>query len=132
MFKKRKTDAEGGRFNERWESEYMFVLQGEKMLCLLCYGTVSVIKECILCQYFDTKCVARFAKICLLERHSIVQELKGGLQSQQNIFTKATAQSDMAVMLALLCFSEGTFLKQYMPKVCKKVCPNQTKGRTEQ
>ena len=45
MSKKRKMDAEGRPLNERWESEYMFVLQGEKPACVLCNEAVSVMKE---------------------------------------------------------------------------------------
>ena len=44
MSTKRKIDAEGRKCNERWESEYMFVLQGEKRVCL---EAVSVMKDTI-------------------------------------------------------------------------------------
>ncbi len=42
MFKKRKIDAKGRQFNERWENEYIYVLQGDKPMCLLCYEAVCV------------------------------------------------------------------------------------------
>lgn len=51
-------------------------------------------------------------------QQQIVKELKGRLQSQQDIFTKAIAQSDAAVKASFIvaekiaraskCFSEGT------------------------
>ncbi|KAJ8394068.1 hypothetical protein AAFF_G00054120 [Aldrovandia affinis] len=135
MSKKRKIDAEGRQFNERWESEYMFVLKGEKPVCLLCYEAVSVMKEYNLRRHFDTKHGAKYANFSLQGKHQIVQELKGRLQSQQNMFTKATAKKDAAVKASFIvaeeiaraskCFSEGAFLKRCMLKVCEQVCPDQ-------
>ena len=58
----------------------MFVLQGEKPVCLLCYEAVAVIKEYN--QHFDTKHRAQYAKVSLQEKQQMVQELKGKLQSQ--------------------------------------------------
>lgn len=45
MSRKRQVDAEGRLFEERWEGEYLFVLQGERPVCLLRYDAVSVFKE---------------------------------------------------------------------------------------
>ena len=45
MSRKRKIDADGRLFQERWEGEYMFVLQGEKTVCLLCYEVLFVVKD---------------------------------------------------------------------------------------
>lgn len=45
MFSKRKIDVKERQFNDRWASKYMFVCQGEKTVCLLCYETVLGIKE---------------------------------------------------------------------------------------
>ena len=135
MSRKRKVDADGRQFQERWESEYLFVLQGEKPVCLLCYEAVSVVKEYNLRRHFDTKHGAKYAKFSLQEKQQIVQELNGGLQSQQNMFTKATAKNDAAVKASFIVaeeiarasksFSEGAFLKQCMLKVCEQVCPDQ-------
>ena len=135
MSRKRKVDADGRQFQERWESEYLFVLQGEKPVCLLCYEAVSVVKEYNLRRHFDTKHGAKYAKFSLQEKQQIVQELNGGLQSQQNMFTKAAAKNDAAVKASFIVaeeiarasksFSEGAFLKQCMLKVCEQVCPDQ-------
>ena len=84
---------DGRQFQERWESEYIFVLQGEKTVFILCYEAMSVVKEYSLRRHFDTKHRDKYAKFSLQEKLQIVQELKGGLQSQQNIFTKATAKN---------------------------------------
>lgn len=135
MSRKRKIDADGRQFQERWEGEYMFVLQGEKPVCLLCYEAVSVVKEYNLRRHFDTKHGAKYAKVSLHEKQQIVKELKGKLRSQQNLFTKATTKNDAAVKASFMVaeeiarasksFSEGAFLKQCMLKVCEQVCPDQ-------
>ena len=63
------------------------------------------------------------------EKQKIVQELKGRLQLQQDLFTKATAKSDAAVKASFIVAEEitraSTFLKQCMLKVCEQVCPDQ-------
>ena len=74
MFKKRKIDADGRLFHERWEGEYMFVLQGEKPVCLVCYEAVSVIKEYNLRRHFDTKHRAKYAKCSLQEKQEIAKD----------------------------------------------------------
>ena len=60
----------------------------------------------------------------------VVHKLKGRLQLQQNVFTKATAKSDAAVKAeeitrASKYFSEGAFVKRCKLKVCEQVCPDQ-------
>ena len=41
----------------------------------------------------------KYAKFVLQEKQQIVQELNGRLQSQQNMFTKATAKNDVFTLL---------------------------------
>uniref|UniRef100_A0A3Q1G4L5 DUF4371 domain-containing protein n=1 Tax=Acanthochromis polyacanthus TaxID=80966 RepID=A0A3Q1G4L5_9TELE len=84
--------------------KYLFVLQSEKLVCLLCYE-MSVTKEYNLHLHFDTKHGAKYAKFSLQEKHPIVQELKDRLQ-----------KNDAAVKC---------ILKQCMLQVCDQVCPNQ-------
>ncbi|XP_063788777.1 general transcription factor II-I repeat domain-containing protein 2-like [Pseudophryne corroboree] len=135
MSKKRKVDAEGRQFQERWESEYMFVINGDKPVCLICYEAVAVMKEYNLRRHFETKHGAKFANFSPQEKQQKVQELKGSLHSQRNIFSKMTAKNDAAVKASYLvaeeiaraskCFSEGAFVKKCMLKVCEQVCPEQ-------
>uniref|UniRef100_A0A3B1IVA2 SPIN-DOC-like zinc-finger domain-containing protein n=1 Tax=Astyanax mexicanus TaxID=7994 RepID=A0A3B1IVA2_ASTMX len=135
MSRKRKVDADGRLFQQRWEGEYMFVLQGERPVCLLCCEAVSVIKEYNLRRHFDTKHGAKYGKASLQEKQQIAQELKDKLKSQQNLFTKATAKNSASVKASFIVaeeiarasksFSEGAFLKQCMLKVCEQVCPDQ-------
>uniref|UniRef100_A0A3Q3WPK1 DUF4371 domain-containing protein n=1 Tax=Mola mola TaxID=94237 RepID=A0A3Q3WPK1_MOLML len=89
---------------------------------LNCSVTVSVMKEYNLRRHFHTK-------------HGLTQELKDRLQSQQNMFTKASGRSDAVlkasftvteeIARAAKCFSEGAFLKHCMLKVCEQMCPDQ-------
>ncbi|KAJ8333525.1 hypothetical protein SKAU_G00194180 [Synaphobranchus kaupii] len=135
MSRKRKVDADGRLFQERWEGEYLFVLQGERPVCLLCYEAVSVVKEYNLRRHFDTKHGAKYAKASLQEKQQIAQELKGKLRSQQSLFMESTAKNEAAVKASFIVaeeiahasksFSEGAFLKQCMLKVCEQVCPDQ-------
>ena len=135
MSRKIKVDADGRKFQKSWENKYMFVLQAEKPVCLLCHEAVSVVKEYNLRRHFDTKHGAKYAKFSLQEKQQIVQKLKGGVRSQQKMFTKAIAKNEAAVTAsfivaeeiarALKSFSEGASLKQYMLKVCEQMCPDQ-------
>uniref|UniRef100_A0A3Q3W8W1 DUF4371 domain-containing protein n=1 Tax=Mola mola TaxID=94237 RepID=A0A3Q3W8W1_MOLML len=90
--------------------------------CLLCYEGVSVMKEYNLRRHFHTKHRAKYAPV-------------NRLQSQQNMFTKASARSDAEVKASFIvaeeiaqaakCFLDGVFLKHHMLKVCEQVCPDQ-------
>uniref|UniRef100_A0A8P4KAR1 SPIN-DOC-like zinc-finger domain-containing protein n=1 Tax=Dicentrarchus labrax TaxID=13489 RepID=A0A8P4KAR1_DICLA len=117
------------------EGQYLFVLQGERPVCLLCYEAVSVVKEYNLRRHFDTKHGVKYAKASLQEKQQLAQELKGKLRSQQCMFTKSTAKNNAAVKARFIVaeeiahasksFSEGVFLKQCMLKVCEQVRPDQ-------
>ena len=135
MSRKRKVDADGRLFQERWEAEYFFVLQGERPVCLVCCEALSVVKEYNLRRHFDTKHGAKYASASLQEKQHIAKGLKRKLQVQQNVFTKSATKNNAAVKasfivaqeiaLASKSFSEGPFLKQCMLKVCEQVCPDQ-------
>uniref|UniRef100_A0A3P9HAK2 Uncharacterized protein n=1 Tax=Oryzias latipes TaxID=8090 RepID=A0A3P9HAK2_ORYLA len=59
MSRKRKVDADGRLFQERWEGKYLFVLQGERPVCLLCYEAVSV--AAVTCEkYLDRQVIRHF------------------------------------------------------------------------
>lgn len=73
-----------------------------------CYKVVSIVKEYNICQHFDTKHRAKYAKFSLQEKQQIVKELKGRLQSHQEMFTKATAKNDAAVKASFIVAEEIT------------------------
>jgi len=129
MSRKRKVDGDRRLFQERWEGEYLFVLQGERPVCFLCYEAVSVVKEYNLRRHFDTKHGAKYAKASLQEKQQLAQELKGSVFSKSidknNAAVKASFIVAEEIAHASKSFSEGAFLKQCMLKVCEQVCPNQ-------
>lgn len=66
------------------------MLQGKLMVCLLL---------AVLCWHFETK--ESMLNLASMKNIKLSQELKGRLQSQQKMFTKATAKNDAAQKLAL-------------------------------
>ena len=84
----------------------MFVLQAEKPVCLLCHKVVLVVKEYNLRRHFDTKHGAKYPKFSLREMQQIVQKLKGGLQSQQKMLTKAMVKNEAAVTASFIVAEE--------------------------
>ncbi len=134
MSKKRKIDAEGRHFKERWESEYMFVIQRENRYVFCAVRQFRLWRSTIYVGILTPDAKLSMPNLAPKEKKLIVQELKGKLQPQQDRFTKATAQSDAAVnsfivaeeiTRASTCFSEGAFLKRCILKVCHQVCPDQ-------
>lgn len=117
MSKKRKVDAEGQQFNERWENEYK---PGDR----LCDAAVAVPEESNLLSPFDTKHRTKYANFSHQEKQQKIQEWKGRLQSQQNMSTKVITINDFLVAEEITCsecFLEGSFMKQCMLKVCEQV-----------
>lgn len=90
-----KVEADGRMFQERWEGKYMFVLQGQKTVCLLCYEAVSVNKGYNLRQHFDIE----HAKVSLSGQTK--NEEEGNCQRVKVFFTLAS-------------------LKQCLLKVCEQ------------
>lgn len=120
-------------FQERWETEYLFVEHREKPMCLVCKETLAVAKEFNLRRHYETKHKAKYGDLSHEEKRQKAGELKKALELQQNMFTVAKRQCDAAVKASfIVCqeiakssrsFSEGAFLKQCMLKVCDVVCP---------
>ena len=52
---KRKVDFESRAFQNRWEAEYMFIDIAGKPVCLICGGSVAVIREFNLKRHYETK-----------------------------------------------------------------------------
>ena len=72
-----------------------------------------VVKEYNLRLLFDTKHRDKNSKFSLHEKQQIVQELNSGLQSQKNMFTKATAKNNVLPFegnhIADVAFGENEF-----------------------
>lgn len=55
--KKRKVDAEGPQFQEKWTEELFFILHNGKPICLRCNESISVMKEQQMFQKQRTQCI---------------------------------------------------------------------------
>ena len=60
-----------------WEAQYLFVPQGEKLVCL-CYKTILLMK-CNLSQHFHKQHKAKYATVGLKEKHQLVEEMNSYL-----------------------------------------------------
>ncbi|MBN3285819.1 GT2D2 protein, partial [Polyodon spathula] len=98
MSDKRKMDKEGRLFQESWESEYLFVEQQENTICLVCKGSIAVMKEFNLRRHYEMKhkekCGEKLAELKELLIYNIVNP-----------------------------FSERAFVKDCNQKVTEIVCP---------
>lgn len=90
MSKKWEVDAEGRQLNER------FVLNENKLGCLLCDEAEAAPEEYSLQQHFDTKHRVKFVNLSHQEKQLRVQELKSSLHSQQNMFANVAAKKKYA------------------------------------
>ncbi|XP_065098135.1 general transcription factor II-I repeat domain-containing protein 2-like [Paramisgurnus dabryanus] len=131
---KRKVDFENRGFQNRWETEYMFVEIEGKPVCLVCGGNVAVIKEYNLRRHYETKHQDKCKNMDTKQKLQKVEELKKSLVSQQTMFRKAKSQSEAVVKASFIVaeeiaksarpFTEGEFLKRCMIKVCDVLCPD--------
>ncbi|MBN3305003.1 GT2D2 protein, partial [Amia calva] len=137
MAKKRKVNREGRVFQERWETEYLFVEHRERSMCLICKENLAVPKEFNVQPQFqkswDSMENANKNKEDHEEKRQKAGELKKALELQQNMFTVAKRQRGATVKASFIAcyktvksfrsFLEGAFLKQCMVKVCEVFCP---------
>ncbi|XP_027132797.1 general transcription factor II-I repeat domain-containing protein 2-like [Larimichthys crocea] len=128
---KRKT--ENRNFQDRWETDYMFIVVKDKPICLVCGANVSVSKEYNIRRHYETRHHDKYKDLNANERLKKVEEMKKGLMSQQTMFTKSKSQSEAAVKASFIVaqeiaksarpFNEGEFVKMCMVKICEVVCP---------
>ena len=125
--------GENRTFLDRWETDYLFTYVKDKPVCLVCGANVSIIKEYNIRRHYETKHQDKYKDLDMTQRSQEVEEMTKGLVSQQNMFKKATAQSEAAVKASYIVaeeiaksnrpFNEGEFVKKCMLKVCDQVCP---------
>lgn len=128
-----KRKAENRTFLDRWESDYLFIYVKDRPVCLVCGANVSVTKEYNIRQHYETKHYDKNKDLDMTQRSQKVEEMKKSLVSQQNMFKKATSQSEASVKAGYIVaeeiaksarpFNEGEFVKKCMMKVCDQVCP---------
>uniref|UniRef100_A0A8C7ISN8 SPIN-DOC-like zinc-finger domain-containing protein n=1 Tax=Oncorhynchus kisutch TaxID=8019 RepID=A0A8C7ISN8_ONCKI len=128
-----KRKAENRSFLDKWEAEYLFTYVKDKPVCLVCGVNVAVSKEYNIRRHYETKHHDKYKDLDMTQRSQKVEEMKISLVSQQNMFKKATSQSEAAVKASYIVaaeiaksarpFNEGEFMKKCMMKVCDLVCP---------
>lgn len=94
---------------------------------------MAIAKEYNIRRHYETKHHDKYKDLDMTQRSQKVEELKKSVVSQQNMFKKATSQSEAAVKASYIVaaeiaksaqpFNEGEFVKNCMMKVCEIVCP---------
>ena len=118
--KKRKVDAEGRRFQEKWKLEYFFTEYKNTCVCLICNRPVAVVKEYNVKRHYQTH-EDEYDKYTGSERRELLQKLEKSLAAQQQTFTRARdalenstrASYEVSLLIAKECkpFTEGEFVK---------------------
>lgn len=119
-----KRKAENRSFLDRWEAEYLFIYVKDRPVCLVCGVNVAVTKEYNIRRHYETKHHDKYKNLNMTQRRQKVEEMKRSLVSQQNMFKKATSQSEAAVKASYIVagetaksarpFNEGEFVKTYL------------------
>uniref|UniRef100_A0AAZ3S7J0 SPIN-DOC-like zinc-finger domain-containing protein n=1 Tax=Oncorhynchus tshawytscha TaxID=74940 RepID=A0AAZ3S7J0_ONCTS len=122
-----KRKAENRSFLDKWEAEYLFTYVKDKPVCLVCGVNVAVSKEYNIRRHYETKHHDKYKDLDMTQRSQKVEEMKRSLVSQQNMFKKATSQSEAAVKASYIVaaeiaksarpFNEGEFMKKSFSNV---------------
>lgn len=83
---KRKIDSECRVFNEKWSLDYFVIYSGDKIICLICKESISVLKEYNIRRHYETKHKATFSKFTEKLRLDKLQSLQNNFSSQQLLF----------------------------------------------
>ena len=130
--KKRKVDAEGRRFQEKWKLEYLFTEYKNMCVCLICTKAVAVVKEYNVKRHYQTH-ESEYDKYTGSERRELLKKLEKNLAAQQQTFTRARdvlensskASYEVSMLIAKQCkpFTEGEFVKECLMKAVDNICP---------
>uniref|UniRef100_A0AAZ3REG1 SPIN-DOC-like zinc-finger domain-containing protein n=1 Tax=Oncorhynchus tshawytscha TaxID=74940 RepID=A0AAZ3REG1_ONCTS len=101
-----KIKAENRSFLDKWEAEYLFTYVKDKPVCLVCGVNVAVSKEYNIRRHYETKHHDKYKDLDMTQRSQKVEEMKRSLVSQQNMFKKATSQSEAAVKASYIVAAE--------------------------
>lgn len=96
-----KRKADNRNFLDRWETEYLFTYVKDRPVCLICGVNVAITKEYNIRRH-ETKHHDKYKDLDMTQRSQKVEEMKRSLVSQQNMFKKATSQSEAAVKATIL------------------------------
>jgi hypothetical protein len=87
--KKRKLEAEGRVFQQKWENVIFFSVVRDKIVCIICNKGVSAPKEHNFRRHYETLHKDKFGVPEGKLREDKLKDLKSDMQRQQNIFTVA-------------------------------------------
>lgn len=127
--KKRKVFDGNRAFNEKWEEAYLFMLNNEKPLCLVCQQTVAVMKEYNIRRHYETLHSAQYAQYVGKSRSNIFTDLKSKHEKQKQVLhsfgkpqtASITASYEVAMMLMKngKPFRDGELIKQCAVKMAQ-------------
>ncbi|XP_029425289.1 mediator of RNA polymerase II transcription subunit 25 isoform X5 [Nannospalax galili] len=80
---KRKRQAEGRVFREKWERDYFFVEVKSVPTCLICKKNVSVLKEYNLKRHYQSQHSKSYNQYTEQRRDALLEELKKGLKASK-------------------------------------------------
>jgi hypothetical protein len=81
-------DSECRVFNEKWSLDYFVIYSGDKIICLICKESISVLKEYNIRRHYETKQKTTFSKFTEKLRLDKLQSLQNNFSSQQLLFKK--------------------------------------------
>lgn len=84
--KKRKIDTENREFQERWEVDYLFILNKGKPQCLECLQTVAVCKEYNLKRHYQSIHEKKYYSCTVDSRITLVKKLKKTAELSNELF----------------------------------------------
>lgn len=135
--KKRRVGDENRSFNDQWTVESLFILQGNKPLCLICKDTVSVIKKNNIKRHFDAKHSEKFNRKFPHgsdTREEKIESLKAELHQQRNsmqrftTFQKRATEASLHVSnilaKAMVPYSHADVIKECMTEAAATMFPN--------
>lgn len=136
---KRKIDVENREFQERWEFDYLFILNKGKPQCLECLQTIAVCKEYNLKRHYQSMHEKKYHSCTGDMRITLVKKLKKQRNCQTNYFSQVTKSQQASVAASFeVCleiakakkpFSDGELIKKCAIKMAQAFNDNEMAGK---
>ncbi|KAL4098878.1 hypothetical protein QTP88_023396 [Uroleucon formosanum] len=130
---KRKIDSECRVFNEKWSLDNFVIYSGDKIICLICKESISVLKEYNIRRHYETKHKTTFSKFTEKLRLDKLQSLQNNFSSQQLLFKKQKNINEAATKASFRishlltkrgkAFSDGSLIKECIIQAVEEICP---------
>ena len=103
--KKRKLNSENREFQDRWEFDYLFIMNKGKPQCLECLQTVAVCKEYNIKRHYVSMHEKIYSSFTGDARKAQVNILKKQRNYQTNLFTNVTKSQEASLAASFeVCF----------------------------